>query len=130
MKINKYKFSIYGFLSLVTLGIYIIYLLEFSKNEVVYMAKVAPLYILIFIFNILSYLFLKEFTYKKQRVFFGIVVLLVQLALGVFCTIKWMEPRSDYLINNQLWLTHLRILGSLHYIGGINHFLRILFNRL
>lgn len=130
MKINKYKTPTNAFLSLITLAIYIIYLLQFLKSEVVSISKVAPLYILIFIFIILSYSFLKELTNKKQKVFFGLVILLVQLSLGIFCTVKWMEPRSDYLISNQLWLTHLRILTSLHYIGGILPFLRILFNRI
>lgn len=70
MKINRYKTPINAFLSIITLAIYIIYLLQFLKNEVVSISKVAPLYILMFIFIILSYCFLKELTNKKQKLFF------------------------------------------------------------
>lgn len=130
MSIGKHKFYIYTFLSLITMVIYIICMLWYLKDETVSLVKVAPLYTLLFIFIILSYCFLKEITCKRQIFFWGLVIFFVQLSLGFFYTLKWMEPRSDYLINNQLWLKHLRILGTIHFVGGVTPFIRIIFNRI
>lgn len=100
--------------------LYLFFISKYIQNETIAIVIVASLYLLMFTLSILTYLFVKNIESRKIQLLFSLMILCIQFGLGVFLTTVWFRPRSAYVLSHPMWLTHLRILASLHYFVGIS----------
>lgn len=118
MKDKKVHNNGYIFVIFANFVLYLFFLSKYIKDETVSLIKVVPLYILIFTLLIIVYLFIKAVQNRKKQLFLSLGIFAVQFGLGLLLTFLWFEPRSEYVLSHPVWLTHLKILASLHYTSG------------
>ncbi len=116
--------------SFVSVLLYMFFLSIYIKDEMAPISKVAPLYILSFTLLIVTYLSVKNVEIRKNQIILSLIIFGIQFGLGLFLMSVWFRPRSDYVLAHQAWLTHLRVLASQHYFGGIFILFSVLFKRL
>ena len=113
-----------GSLAGLNLLLYGFFISKYIQNETISVVIVTSLYLLIFTLFVLTDLFIKNMTKQKTKLLLSLMVFCIQFGLGVFLTTVWFRPRSAYVLSHQMWLTHLRILASLHYFIGISILLK------
>lgn len=116
----------YAILSVISLLAYIFSIMIFIEDKTAPLSKVIPVYILIVALLITTYLFVKDIEDKKRKLV-SVVIFIIQFGLGVFLTVVWFAPRSDYVLSNQMWLNSLKIFSSLHYVSGFTILFRSFF---
>lgn len=113
-----------GSLAGLNLLLYGFFISKYIQNETISVVIVTSLYLLIFTLFVLTVLFIKNMTKQKTKLLLSLMIFCIQFGLGVFLTTVWFRPRSAYVLSHQMWLTHLRILASLHYFIGISILLK------
>lgn len=130
MSDNKVQNKGYGLMTIANFLLYLFFVSVYIKDETAPWIKVVPLYILAFTLLIITYLLVKNTEDKKRRRLYSLIIFAAQFGLGLFLTIQWFEPGSDFLLAHPMWLTHLKILASLHYVSGFMILFKTFFNTL
>lgn len=126
---KKNKVVLASLISFACILLYLFFLSKYLTDETAPIAKATPLYILAFTLLVTTPLSVKNVENRKKQIALSIVFLGLQLALGFYLSTVWFRPRSDYVLANPAWLSHLNVLTSLHYIGGVNVLFRVLLKR-
>lgn len=128
MKFDKKTKAVFAIgISLITIFLYLFFFSIYIKDETTPMAKVVPLYILVFTLLIATYISVENIENRKRKILLGLIIFCIQFGLGIFVTNIWLSPRSEYVIAHPQWLTHLSILASQHYTVGMLILFRSLF---